>query len=199
LRIVLRLQRVFPFDMGEKSLRPWTTVSSRYRIDEPFLRLRCDTVELPNGMVIENYFVRESHGFAIVLAVTPDERIVLVRQYKHGIGRIVVELPAGMIDPGEDPAAAAVRELAEETGFVGDPPQLLRSLFADPTSSDGIFHIYAVCNARPALAQQLDPSEDIVVETVSRAEFSRFVRDGTLASGPQVAAGYIALDFLAGA
>ena len=179
-------------------LRPWRTVASTYPIDGPFLRLRSDTVELPDGRRIENYYVRESRGFAVVCAQTPDRRIVIVRQYKHGAGEVVDELPAGAIDPGESPAACAVRELAEETGFAGDDPVLLRSLFVDPSNASGRFHIFFVANAMPRFAQSLDPTEAIVVLTVARDEFAAMVRDGRLSSGSQVAAGYIVLDYLGG-
>jgi len=183
--------------MSDERLRPWTIRESVYRIDEPFLRIRCDTVELPDGEIIENYYVRESRGFAIVAAITPERRIVLVRQYKHGIGRITLELPAGMLDPGEAPDVCAIRELAEETGYAGEPPRLLRSLYADPTSSNGSFHVYLVENATPQFAQRLDPTESIVIETATIPEFAAMVRDGTVASGSQVAACYITLDALA--
>ncbi len=182
--------------MSDELLRPWTIRSSNYRIDEPFLRLRSDSIELPNGAVIDGYLVRESRGFVIVLAVTPERRIVLVRQYKHGIAKVVLELPAGMIDPDEAPGACAIRELAEETGYTGAAPILLRSMFADPTSSDGIFHVFAIENATPTFAQSLDPTESIVIETASVEEFASMVRDGRIGSGSQVASGYVALDYL---
>jgi ADP-ribose pyrophosphatase len=182
--------------MSDEQLRHWTVRSSSYRVDEPFLRVRSDTVELPDGTIIEGYFVRESRGFTIVAALTPDRRVVLVRQYKHGIARIVLELPAGMIDPGETPIACAVRELAEETGYAGDPPRLLRSLYADPTSSNASFHVFLVENAVPKFAQSLDTTEAIVVETASIEELHAAVVDGRIASGSQVAAAYITLDHI---
>jgi ADP-ribose pyrophosphatase len=182
--------------MNDEPLRHWTVRSSTYRVNEPFLRVRSDTVELPDGTVIENYFVRESRGFAIVAALTPERRVVLVRQYKHGIAQIVLELPAGMIDPGETPEDCAVRELAEETGYAGDPPRLLRSLFADPTSSNASFHVFLIENAVPKFAQSLDTTEAIVVETASIEELHAAVRDGRIGSGSQVAAAYVALDHI---
>ncbi len=182
--------------MSDQPLRHWTVRSSTYRVNEPFLRVRSDTVELPDGTVIENYFVRESRGFAIVAAITPDRRIVLVRQYKHGIAQIVLELPAGMIDPGEAPEACAIRELAEETGYAGEPPRLLRTLFADPTSSNASFHVFLIENAVPKFAQSLDTTEAIVVETVTIQELHTAVRDGRIGSGSQVAAVYVALDHI---
>jgi len=182
--------------VSDEPLGHWTVRSSTYRVDEPFLRVRSDTVELPNGTIIEGYFVRESRGFAIVAALTPDRRIVLVRQYKHGIAKIVLELPAGMIDAGEDAQTCAVRELAEETGYAGDPPRLLRSLYADPTSSNASFHVYLIENAVPKFAQSLDRTEAIVVETTTLDDLRAAVRDGRIMSGSQVAAIYIALDHI---
>jgi len=171
--------------MSNERLRPWTIRSSTYRLDEPFLRVRSDTVELPDGRLIEGYFVRESRGFAIVAALTPERHVVLVRQYKHGIGEIVLELPAGMIDAGETPAGCAVRELAEETGYAGDP-----------TGSNASFHVFLIENATPKFAQSLDPTEAIEIETTTIDGLRAAVRDGRIASGSQVAAAYIALDHI---
>jgi ADP-ribose pyrophosphatase len=182
--------------MSDEQLRHWTVRSSSYRVDEPFLRVRSDTVELPDGTVIEGYFVRESLGFAIVAALTPDRRIVLIRQYKHGVREIVLEMPAGMIDAEEAPEACAIRELAEETGYAGDPPRLLRSLFADPTSSNASFHVFLIENAVPKFAQSLDTTEAIAIETTTIEDLHAAVRDGRIASGSQVAAAYIALDHI---
>jgi 8-oxo-dGTP pyrophosphatase MutT (NUDIX family) len=183
-------------DFRGEELRPWRVRSSSVRIDEPFLRVRSDTVELPDGTVIEGYFVRESRGFVIVAALTHERRIVLVRQYKHGVAQIVLELPAGMIDAGETPQSCAVRELAEETGYTGDAPRLLRSLFADPSSSNASFHIFLIENAKLKFSQSLDPTEAIEVQTVTIEELRAAVRDGRIASGSQVAAAYVALDHI---
>jgi ADP-ribose diphosphatase len=182
--------------MSDKPLRHWTVRSSSYPLDEPFLRVRSDTVELPDGTIIEGYFVRESRGFAIVAALTPDRRIVLIRQYKHGVREIVLEMPAGMIDAEETPEACAIRELAEETGYAGDPPRLLRSLFADPTSSNASFHVFLIENAVPKFGQSLDATEAIAIETTTIEDLREAVRDGRIASGSQVAAAYITLDHL---
>ena len=182
--------------MSDEPLRHWTVRNSSYRVDEPFLRVRNDTVELPNGTIIENYFVREIRGFVIIAALTPDGHVVMVRQYKHGVAQITLELPAGMIDADETPAACATRELAEETGYAGDPPQLLRTLFADPTSSNASFHVFLIEHAAPKFAQSLDTTEAIVVETMPVVELQAAVRDGRIASGSQVAAAFVALDHI---
>ncbi len=176
----------------------WRISRSDIIIDTPHLRLRRDAIELPDGSSVEDYYVRESRGFSVVMAVTPDERAVLVRQYKHGIGETVLELPAGAIDPGESPLDCARRELAEETGYVGDPPdpQHLGTFINDPTSSNSRFHLFLVRGARPTVAQRLDRTEQIEVQLATFEELRRFVRDGTIAVGSQVASVYYGLDRL---
>ncbi len=177
---------------------PWRVVESKIVIESPFFRLRCDQIELPDGTRVGDYYVRESRGFAVVFAVTPDERVVLVRQYKHGISQSVLELPAGGIDPDEEPAACAARELAEETGFASEPGKLehLRSFILDPTSSTTRFHLYIARDARRVAPQKFDALEDIEVELASFSEVRRYVRDGTIDVGSQAAAVYYALDVL---
>jgi 8-oxo-dGTP pyrophosphatase MutT (NUDIX family) len=176
----------------------WKVVASDIVIETPHLRLRRDQVELPDGRRIGDYFVRESRGFTIVFVLTPDEHVVLVRQYKHGIGTVVLELPAGGIDAGEDPAACARRELAEETGYVADPPELelAGSFIQDPTGSSTRYHVYFGRNARPLLATDFDVTEDIDVVLVPLRDLRGLLRDGTIDVGTQVASIYYVLDRL---
>ncbi len=182
--------------MSEHGLRAWRILSSAYPIATPFLRLRADRVELPSGIVVDEYFVRESRGFSVVFALTPDDRVVLIRQYKHGIGEVVTELPAGAIDPGETPEACAARELAEETGYAGRPPRHVRSFIADPTNSDGRFHLFVVRDAVPTHAPDPDPTEEIEVMLATRDEVRAMALDGRIEAGSQVAAVLVALEAL---
>jgi len=176
----------------------WNVVKSEIVIESPYFRLRCDQIELADGTRVGDYYVRESRGFAVVFAVTPDERVVLVRQYKHGIAQHVLELPAGGIDPGEDARAGAARELAEETGYASDPDdvRLVRTFIAEPTSSNSRFHVFIAHNAQPRTAPHLDPLEDIEIVLTSFDDVRRFVRDGTIDVGSQSAAIYHVLDVL---
>jgi len=176
----------------------WRIVESEIVIDTPHLRLRRDRVALPNGLEFEPYYVRESRGFAIVFAITVDERVVLVRQYKHGIGSYVLELPAGGIESGESPAACAQRELSEETGYVGDPPQLelIGTYVFDPTHSTSRYYLYLARIARALGPQTLDDTEDIAVELATFAELRRYVRDGTIDVSMHIASIYTVLDYL---
>ncbi|GAC1303597.1 MAG: NUDIX hydrolase [Vulcanimicrobiaceae bacterium] len=184
--------------MSDGRTPTWRVVESEIVIESPYFRLRCDQIELADGTRVGDYYVRESRGFALVFAIAPGDRVVLVRQYKHGIGETVLELPAGGIDPGETPLACATRELAEETGYVsatGDVT-LLRSFVLDPTSSTTRYHLYLARDARPTGTLKFDPLEDIEIELATFAQVRRYVRDGTISVGSQVAAIYHALDAL---
>ncbi len=174
----------------------WRVIASSYVIDSKFLRLRKDAVELPDGTRVEDYYVRESRGFAVIFAQTPEDEIVLVRQYKHGIGRSLVELPAGAIDAGESAQDAAVRELAEETGYTAERLEHVRSYVTDPTNSNAVAHLFFAHNARQDGRQRLDVTENITVELASRDELLAMVRDGTIDCMPHVAAVYVMLDRL---
>ncbi|HEY4440587.1 MAG TPA: NUDIX hydrolase [Candidatus Elarobacter sp.] len=185
--------------MSEERPRAWRIISSAYPITTPFLRLRADRVELPSGTVVDDYYVRESRGFSVIFALTPDDMVVLVRQYKHGIAEIVTELPAGGVDPGESPAECAVRELAEETGYTGGPPIHVRSFMTDPTNSDSRFHLYLIRDAVQTGEQQTDLTEEIEVILARRDEVRAMALDGRIAAGSQVAAVLVALEYLVGA
>lgn len=184
--------------MDHTDERAWRIIDSTLAIDTPHLRLRCDRVALPNGLEFGPYYVRESRGFTIVFAVTPGDQVVLVRQYKHGVGARVLELPAGGIDADETPAECARRELVEETGYVGDPPELERvaMYIFDPTSSTTRYHVYLARMAHPLETQSLDETEDIALEFATFDELRRYVRDGTIEVGVHIAAIYTVLDRL---
>ena len=183
--------------MSEHRLRHWRILSSDYRIETKFLRLRADRVELPSGEIVENYFVRESRGFCVIFALTKDEEnVLLVRQYKHGVGEIITELPAGMIDADETPEACAVRELAEETGFTGTAPEFVRTFLADPTNATGRFHLFVIRDAVRTREPAFDVTEDIDVELAPVDEVRAMALDGRIAGGSQVAAVLVALAHL---
>jgi ADP-ribose pyrophosphatase len=173
----------------------WRVTSSSYVIDSPHLKLRKDRVELPNGGVIEDYYVKESRGFAIAFGMTPDKRVVLVRQYKHGIGKVLLELPAGAIDPGETPEQTAVREFTEETGYSGSM-EFVRSFVTDATNANTLAHLFYAPEVRLTGKQDLGVGEDITVELSTMDELHAFVRDGTIDSVAHVASIYLMLDRL---
>jgi ADP-ribose pyrophosphatase len=176
--------------------RPWRIANSTYVIDTPFLRLRKDTVILPDGRQVDDYFVRETRGFVIIFAVTPGGDVIFTREYRHGFGTYLLGLPGGQIDAGEQPVDCARRELAEETGYTGAAPQFIQSFVTAPVNSDGSFWVYLIRDAQPTTLQSFDPTEDIAIELHPLDRVLAMVRDGTTRISEHCLAIYATLDHL---
>src|SRR5690606_11844728 len=98
-------------------MRHWETLSSEYLVKAPWAVLRKDVCRMPNGHLVPEYYVLEYPDWVNMVALTTENRFILVRQYRHGVREDVLEIPGGVIDPGEIPEEAARREMLEETGF----------------------------------------------------------------------------------
>jgi ADP-ribose pyrophosphatase len=174
----------------------WRRRSSTYVIESPHLRIRSDEVELPNGIVLAHYYVRESAGFVMIFALTPARDVVLVRQYRYGIDQVIIELPAGSIDKGEDPLECAKREFAEETGYTAARWERLSVVPAEPVRSNSYLHAYLAFDAVQTHPQQLDATEAIEPFTVSLEELRGMLRTDAIGAVSCVAVAYTALDKL---
>lgn len=147
----------------------WTVETSRYVYDRrPYMIMREDSVRLPNGARIPDYFVFEYPDWVSVLAVTAAEEFVLIRQYRHGIGQVHYELAAGVVDEQEPLLESARRELLEETGYGGGKWQHWLKVCANPGTHNNWCHIFLAIGVDRINAQQLEHTEDIAVHILSR-------------------------------
>lgn len=169
--------------MGMDALRddpkPWETLNSTHLSRKPWLTLRQDRVRLPNGAVIEEYNVLEYPDWVNVVAVTRDGKIVLVRQYRHGLGSVHYELPAGVCDPGDPgPEDSARRELLEETGFGGGDWSHLMTLSANPGTHANLTHSFLATDVERIADPRLEETEDIRVHLVDLDELRVILAGG---------------------
>ncbi len=148
----------------------WDIVKSEYLHRRPWLTVRQDTVRLPNGTVYDEYYVLEYPTWINVIALTPEGKFVMVKQYRHGLGIVATELCAGVAEKGEQPIEAAKRELLEETGFGGGEWELQTVLCANPGSQNNLSYSFIARGVERIAEQHLDATEDIQVEILSEDE-----------------------------
>jgi 8-oxo-dGTP pyrophosphatase MutT (NUDIX family) len=169
-------------------VKPWQVLDSKLLISERWLQLREDRVRLGNGHEIDRFHVISAPDWASVLCVTNDSEVVLVRQYRHGIGSASLELPAGVIEPHETPEEAARRELAEETGYESDEWQSIHSVSTEPARHTTRAHFFVARGAR--LVRPASPEETEVLELVKVPvrDLAQLATDGSIIHGVHVGA-----------
>ncbi|PTX18975.1 8-oxo-dGTP pyrophosphatase MutT (NUDIX family) [Pontibacter mucosus] len=176
-----------------KAPQPWKIRKSAMVVNEKWYKLRRDEVELPNGHVMDDYYVSVRPNVVLVFPLTEDGHVIFVRQYKHAAGNIFIELPGGVIDDHEtEPLEAAHRELLEETGYTCDHLEPLLEVIDNPTKDTNKIYYFIARNACQVAEQDLDISEHIEVLKVPLQEVESMVTSGKIN-----VAGSIALCLLA--
>ncbi|MCP3959580.1 MAG: NUDIX hydrolase [bacterium] len=134
------------------------------------------------------YQVLRMPDWANVVALTPDDEVVLVVQYRHGIDRLTFEIPGGVLEPGEDAGVGAARELVEETGYTGEAPVKLGTVHPNPAIQDNVCTTWLIEGARRTVEPQPDEGEDLEVVLVPRSEIPALLREGRITHSLVVAA-----------
>lgn len=180
--------------------KPWQTLSYSQVLATPYLKIRCEQVAVPDGPVIPDYYIIENRGWVGIVPLTADRRFLINRQYKHGIGEVVLEFPAGGIDVGEEdtPQQTARRELMEETGYSYDDTdvEFLAHMLANPTGARTRIWWYLARNVRKTGTQKPDPVEVIENLLVTPRELLQLIHEGQFAVQGQISAAYMALERL---
>jgi ADP-ribose pyrophosphatase len=154
--------------------------------------LRRDIVRLPNGKEAFREVV-EHPGAVAIVPVLPDGKILLVRQFRHPVGKILLEIPAGKLDSGEDPDECALRELEEETGYRAGTMVRRASIFTGPGFTDEVIHMYIASNL---IKTQTNPDEDefLEVRAYEAQDVRRMIREGLICDAKTVSGLYLLQD-----
>jgi len=180
-------------------------LSSEFLVDAPWLKVAKETCELPSGKVIDDFYTLWQPDWVLILARTTEGKWVMTEQYRHGTGKIALEFPAGIIDKGETPEKAAIRELQEECGYVLDERRetkdergerrghdnttYLGSFSVNPDRHRGKFHVVFIDGVERLGKTSFDDTEDIETFLYTDEEFQAKIADGTF-NHPLQIAGY---------
>jgi 8-oxo-dGTP pyrophosphatase MutT (NUDIX family) len=171
----------------------WKLLESKHVYRDRWLQVRADKCELPDGRIMEPYYVIEVPDWTNMVIITKDDRIVLVKQYRHAYGSYTLELPGGILEKDELPMDSAKREMQEETGFVSNEVEFLMKISPNPALNNNTAYFFLARNAEKLTNTNFDPFEDIVIETYSKEELKQLLLEGKLQHGVQQGAIYQAM------
>ena len=175
----------------------WKTLNTATVVKDDWIHVVKHHVQLPNGMELKSYFGVDIPDWGAVFALTDNQKVVMIKQYRHGLDGVFYELPAGVIDDGEDPSEGCRRELLEEAGYGSENElQFLGKMNPSPAKFNNWNHVYLMEGATKIQNQQLDQTEDIIVELVPLNKVKDLIREGLVPDSFMVAAIYMALDEL---
>jgi len=157
----------------------WKTIATSYLCKHPYLSVRKDTRTAP-GFDSHDFFVLEFPDWVNIVAVTEDNQVIFVRQFRHGLEEITLEIPGGVVDPGEKPLFTAARELAEETGYAAGKIQQLTSVSVNPAIQNNWCHLFLATGCRRVAEQALDGTESIAVQLAPLADLAQLMANGVI-------------------
>ena len=159
----------------------WKTLSSEYLFKDTWFTVRKDVCEKPDGKIVSPYYVYEFPTWVSAVAFTEDNRIVMVRQYRHAIEETIIEIPGGCVDD-TDPSLenAVARELLEETGFEFSQYQYLGKISPNPSTNNNWMHMFLATGGKKITEQQLDHNEEIEVVLLSIDELKQLLRENRI-------------------
>jgi 8-oxo-dGTP pyrophosphatase MutT (NUDIX family) len=168
--------------------RPWQVLETHDLEDCRVFRVRRSLARSPATGRVHPFFRLDATDWVNVVPVTPDGHVVMVRQYRIGVDAVTLEIPGGMVDPGESPAQAAARELLEETGYRAERIEALGALNPNPALFGNRVHSFVARGASPAAEIRGGENEETVVELVPLGEIPERLRAGEIDHALVVAA-----------
>lgn len=171
-------------------MEPWIYLHSKILHVCRIFTLKKERFQSPRTGREHDFFLLHSPDWVNIIPVTPEGKVILVKQYRLGTNEFSLEIPGGMLDEGDDPAGAAVRELLEETGYMGDKPVLLGVVHPNPAILTNRCHTYLITNVVQKQPPQQDSTEDIEVQSAALEDIPRLIREGRITHALVIAAFY---------
>jgi 8-oxo-dGTP pyrophosphatase MutT (NUDIX family) len=178
------------------SITPWKILNSKYLYKSNGMAVRVDQCEIPNGNIFEPYVI-ETGNWVNVIAITKNREVVLVKQYRHGVGKEMLEIPAGIMDDDdESPFQTAQRELLEETGYTGKKFIEVGKAYPNPATHNNLTYSFLALDVEKVGQQNLDETEEIEISLVPFDELVSMAKNGGLPQALHISALFFALVYL---
>lgn len=174
----------------------WKVLASTYLHKEPWLTVRKDTCETPGGKIIPSFYVNEYPDWANAFCLTKDGKVVMVKQYRHGIGEVGIELPGGVIEHNESVEEGVKRELLEETGYRFVNVEFLGKISANPSTTNNLMYMFLATGGEKVAEQDLDEAEEVDVVYMTIDEVKQLVREQKIVQSLHVNCIFYALERL---
>lgn len=174
------------------------TIYSEYISKHIYFTARKDGYETPDGKIVDPYFVVELPVSVCAMAITENNEVILVEQYRRPVDKKLLELPGGFVDEGETPQQAISRELLEETGYRFDHCHYLAQTAANPGVLNNYTHLFLCTGGKKVAEQSLDANEEIVIHFKPLGEIRQLLLQNKIEQSMHALCMFYAFNFLEG-
>ncbi|MBL0146794.1 MAG: NUDIX hydrolase [Chitinophagaceae bacterium] len=174
----------------------WKKISSKYISRHQYFTAREDVCEMPNGTIVNPYYVVELPLTVCAVALTEDGNVIMVKQYRHPIEEVIYELPGGFVDENEKPEDAIHRELPEETGYTFKDAQHLGKVAANPGVLNNYTELFLLSGGTKTTTQKLDANEEIEIELMPLEQVKQMLQQNKIVQALHVSCLYYGLQYL---
>ena len=165
----------------------WKVLSSEYLFNDRWFKVRRERCETPDGRIVDPYYIYDFTTWVGALPLTEEGKIIMVKQYRHAIGEMCIEIPGGCVDDTDTSLEMAIsRELLEETGFAFSSFEHLGKISPNPSTNSNFLHMFLARGGKKVAEQQLDENEEIDVLEMSIDELKQLLRTNQLVQSMHV-------------
>lgn len=174
-------------------MKPWVLLSEEIKFKKNWFSVVTQKVQLPDARILDPYFVVNVPNWANIIIATPNNELVMVKQYRQAAQAFTIEPAGGLIDENENPMQAAIREMQEETGYTSNEVSLLSEVYPNPALQPTKAYFYLAENAELTLQKNLDAFEDIEIVILPKQQVLDMLHNNEFTNGVQVGAIYKAV------